>query len=521
MDNPPVLQAAVVEVLTALVEGIVRSNLPHKVIVTSRYDVVLPSGFDRKVKRLQVEQMDRSDVAKLVDRLVSFNADSGVAEDLRLQAQAIADGYPRLLKALDQVLRDDQTDAGAILAAMAGQRQEFLANILVTELLAQQEPGLGEMLGRGMLFELPVQVQVVVLRSICSDLVGFDRHVARARALGLLESGLNEDFVRVPRVLGLELTGDQRKLAATGVKVLHQEWIEKATFSEEQALEIHRLAMLGSNGEIAVDMAQRLSNRWINLSRFRVAQNICETTLALRKDNTLIYNLSKIFKNLGDMAKALNYCQQSIKIDREMGNRQGEAASLHQLSIIYQNLGDYPQALAFSQESIKILKEIGNRQDEAGSLHQMSIIYQALGNYPQALTFSQELIEIYKEIGNRLGEAASLHQLSIIYQALGDYPQALTFSQESTEIYKEIGNRLGEAASLHQLSIIYYLLGSCSQSLTFSQQSIEILREIGNYQGEASSLSQMAAITYQQGDNVRGRELCWLNYYPQEFRGYG
>jgi CHAT domain len=100
VDNPPVLQAAVAAVLTALFEGIVRSNLPHRVIVTSRYDVVLPAGFEQKVRRLQVERMDRSDMAKLVDRLGAFQPDSGVAEDLRLQAQSIADGYPRLLEAM-------------------------------------------------------------------------------------------------------------------------------------------------------------------------------------------------------------------------------------------------------------------------------------------------------------------------------------------------------------------------------------------------------------------------------------
>jgi tetratricopeptide (TPR) repeat protein len=489
VDNPPVLQAAVVVVLTALFDGIARSNLPHKVIVTSRYDVVLPSGFDRKVKRLQVEQMDRSDVAKLVDRLVSFNPDSGVAEDLRLQAQAIADGYPRLLEALDRVLQNDPTDIGA----MVEQRQEFLANILVTELLAQQEPGLGAMLGRGTLFELPVPV--VVLRSICSDLVGFDRHVARARALGLLESGLNEDLVRVPRVLGLDLTGDQRKLAAIGTKALYQEWIEKAaSVKEEQGFEIYRLAMLGGEGEIAVEMAQQLSNCWLDLSCYRAAQNICEITLSLQKDNVLIYNLSVVFQKLGDMPQALEYCQQSINICREIGNRQGEAASLHQLSMIHQYSGNYRQALIISQQSVEIFREIGDRQGEAAHLHQLSMIYENLGDYPQSLTFSQQSIKICKEIDDRQGEAASLSQLSSIYEHLGDYPKSLTSSQQSIKICREIGDRQGEAACLHRSSIISYLSEDHIKALSLSQQSIEIQREIGDRQGEAASLHQLSII---------------------------
>jgi tetratricopeptide (TPR) repeat protein len=503
VDNPPVLQAAVAEVLTALLEGIVRSNLPHRVIVTSRYNVVLPAGFEQKVRRLQVKRMDRSDMAKLVDRLGAFQPDSGVAEDLRLQAQSIADGYPRLLEALDKVLRADATDAGA---AMAGRQQEFLANILLEELLVRQEPELGEMLRRGTLFELPVPL--VVLRSICSDLVGFDRHVAGARALGLLESGLNENLVRVPRVLGLELIGDRRQLAIIAVKALHQEWIEQSeTSSEEQWLEIHRLAMLGEDGEIAVDMAQILSNRWIDLSLFSAAQGVCETTLALQQDGTLIYNLSRIYQTFGDMPKALDYCQQSIKIFREIGDRQGEAASLHQTSIIYYLLGDYPQALSLSQLSIEIKREIGDRHGDAASLHQTSIIYEGLGDYPQALSFSQQSIEICREIGDRQGEAAFLHVLSMIYQKLGDYPQALSFSQQSIEIRREIGDQQGEATSLHQTSIIYESLGDYPQALSLSQLSIKIYRAIGDRQGEAASLAQMAMIAYQQGDTILHREL--------------
>jgi tetratricopeptide (TPR) repeat protein len=439
VDNPPVLQAAVAEVLTALFEGIARSNLPHKVIVTSRYDVVLPAGFEQKVRRLQVERMDRSDVAKLTERLGAFRVNSGVAEDLRLQAQEVADGYPRLLESLDKVLQDDRLDEGAILAAMVGKQQEFLANILLGELLARQEPRLGEMLGRGMLFELPVPL--VVWRSICSDLVGFDQYVARARALGLLESGLNENLVRVPRVLGLELVGDQRELAAVGVKVLRQEWIAQAeTSREEQWLEIHRLAMLGGDDEIAVDMAVRLSNRWIDLSLFSAAQGICETTLALQQDGTLIHNLSRIYQTFGDMPKALDYCQRSIEIFREIGDRQGEAASLHQTSLIYYLLGDYPQALSLSQQSNEICKEIGNRQGESASLHQTSIIYESLRDYSQALFLSQQSNETCREIGDRQGESASLRQMAMIAYQQGDTIRERELCLQAAKIRGTIGD---------------------------------------------------------------------------------
>jgi tetratricopeptide (TPR) repeat protein len=390
-----------------------------------------------------VERMDKADVKKLSDRLESFAPDSTVPAELQARAQQIADGYPRLLEALDKMLKNTtENDSAAILAAMSGEKQEFLAKVLAAKLLEQQEPELQQMLARGAMFELPVPL--VVLQSICTDLAGFARHVDRSKALGLLETGLSADLVRVPQVLDLEPAADLNELAAIGVKVLHREWIENAKSSNEaQRLEIHRLAMLGGDGEIAVDMAKRLSNSWIAISRYRAARNICEETLVLQTDGGLVYNLSRIYQTLGDLQKALDYAQQSIEIDREIGNRQGEAASLHQLSMIYKSLGDLNQALKLSQDSIEINREIGNREGEAASLHQLSMIYKSLGDLNQALKFSQDSIEICREIGTRKGEAASLANMAVIAYKQGDANRVKELFLQAAEVLGSIGDYAG------------------------------------------------------------------------------
>jgi tetratricopeptide (TPR) repeat protein len=390
-----------------------------------------------------------------------------------------------------------------------------------------------------------------VLKSICGefDRAELERHVDRSQALGLLESGLTDGLVRVPKVLNLTLQPkDKQKLAELAVRALYDVWIEKVpTSTEEQQVEIHRLAMLGGDGEIAVEIAQILSNSWIDVSRYRAARTLCEETLALQKDSTVIYNLSRIYESLGELNQALtlsqqsieifrgigdrqgeasslhqmsiiyyflgelnqalSLSQQSIEIKRAIGDRQGEAASLHQMSMIYYSLGELNQALTLSEQSIELLRAIGNRQGEAASLHMMSMIYNSLGDLNQALTLSEQSIELDRAIGNQQGEAASLHQMSMIYRNLGELNQALTLSQQSIELDKAIGNRQGEAASLHQMSMIYQNLGDLNQALTLSQQSIELYRAIGDRQGEAASLAQMASIAYQQGDPVRKREL--------------
>jgi tetratricopeptide (TPR) repeat protein len=307
----------------------------------------------------------------------------------------------------------------------------------------------------------------------------------------------------VQRVLDLELAADLGELAAIGVKVLDREWTESS--NEAQQLEIHRLAMLGGDGEIAVEMAQGLSQTWVEKSRYRETVNLCQLTVALQPDAQLFSLLARAERNLGNVTAAEQYCLAALKICPNT-EKATYAEIIHNLALIYQVQGKLQESLKCCEDSIEIYREIGYCAGEAASLHQMSIIYQTLGDLNQALQLSQDSIEIYREIGNRQGEAASLHVLSIIYQTLGDLNQALQLSQDSIEIYREIGDRQGEAASLHQMSIIYQGLGDLNQALQLSQDSIEIQREIGNRQGEAASLGKMAMIAYKKGDAAQEQE---------------
>jgi tetratricopeptide (TPR) repeat protein len=511
-----VLKAAVVHPLMALLEGMSLSKLPHRVMITCRYTVRLEPKYQRRIQQFPVQRMDKADEEKLFDRLESFAPRSGVDADVRSQARAIADGYPRLLEWLDRVLADPSIDPGAILTAMKDKQAEFLENILAAKLLEQQQRGLQKMLERGTLFDLPVPLGV--LKSICGEFEAeLERHVARSLALGLLETGLTDGLVRVPKVLNLTLKQkDKQKLAALAVGALYDVWIETApTPTEEQQVEIHRLAMLGGDGKIAVEMAQILSNSWINVGRYYAALTLCADTLALQKDGTVIDNLAQIYESQGQFRQALERFQESIDIYNEINNPHGVAASLHQKSRIHRSLGEFTQALKCSEESLDIYREIslrertiGNRKGEADSLHQQSRIHRSLGEFIQSLSLSQQSSNIYLEIGDRQGEADSLHQQSRIRRNLGEFEIALQRSQESLSIYRDIGNRKGEANSLHQQSRIHQDLGNLQQALSLSQQSIEIQRSIGYRQGEAASLQVLSIVKYSLGNLQQALHDC-------------
>ncbi len=135
------------------------------------------------------------------------------------------------------------------------------------------------------------------------------------------------------------------------------------------------------------------------------------------------------------------------------------SASLTSLGNAYNYLGQYQQGIDFHQQSLKITREIGDRDGEARSLTGLGIAYRSLGQYQQGIDFHQQSLEIEREIGDRDGEAASLNNLGNAYNSLGQYQTAIEFYQQSLEIERDIGDRNGEAASLGNLGIAYRSLG--------------------------------------------------------------
>ena len=61
---------------------------------------------------------------------------------------------------------------------------------------------------------------------------------------------------------------------------------------------------------------------------------------------------------------------------------------------IYMNQGDYPNSLDYYSQSLKIYKQIGEKNGIATSLTNIGIIYQKQGDYAKALNHCQNSYEI-------------------------------------------------------------------------------------------------------------------------------
>ncbi|RLC21322.1 MAG: hypothetical protein DRI57_02655 [Deltaproteobacteria bacterium] len=224
---------------------------------------------------------------------------------------------------------------------------------------------------------------------------------------------------------------DGEGLARGAVQALYRIWWEEAeTSSEEQCLEIHRLALAGGEGEIAVEIAFDLTAGWNNRSRFREVIILCEETLkTFGDDYRLLHNLARGEEILGDVEKALKNFQQASEVCPDE-DAKVKSAILHNMARIYASQGQIKESLSLYKASLEIKESIGDVQGKAATLHQMAGIYAVQGRIEEALSLYKESADIEESIGNVQGKAATLHQMAGIYEDQGQIEEALHLQAE-------------------------------------------------------------------------------------------
>ena len=368
-DGQQVLKAEVVEVINVLLQALSRSRTPHRLLITSRYDVQFPQ-LNQRLTRLPLPSLRGADLQKKCDRLTSFQGASEVESSLKEKALALADGNPRLLEWLDKILQVSGVEPELILNSMEGKASEFRENILAEKLLEQQPEAIQQMLARMQVFEIPVPYSALL--SICNDLDDLEQCCQRATALGLLESNAvsSVTLYRLPRILlpFLPLV-ETEALYQSGFKELYQLWWTEKGCSEEQAIELIRLATCAKDDQRLDEIGSSLGRRWREQRRYRDAILLWEQIVKSRQKllgnehpdvASSLNNLASLYYNQGRYEEAEPLYRQALQMTQKLlGNEHPDVAtSLNNLATLYYNQGRYEEAKSYFKQALRIVEVV-------------------------------------------------------------------------------------------------------------------------------------------------------------------
>ena len=96
--------------------------------------------------------------------------------------------------------------------------------------------------------------------------------------------------------------------------------------------------------------------------------------------------------------KAIEYYEQGLLIQREIGDRRGEGAKLGNLGSAYLNLGQYPKAIEYYEGALLISHEIGDRRGEGSRLGNLGSAYLNLGQTAKAIEYYEGAKAIFTDL---------------------------------------------------------------------------------------------------------------------------
>ena len=199
--------------------------------------------------------------------------------------------------------------------------------------------------------------------------------------------------------------------------------------------------------------------------------------------------LGGLYRQAGNMQKALEDLNRALTIEQSSGNRGGEAATRNAMGRIYIELGQEEKALELFSQTLPVWRRLGNRNGEANTLTNMGKAYNDLAQREKALECLNQALPIFQETGNRSGEARTLDNLGSAYASMGEARKGIDYFNQALQIWREVKEQSGEAQTLNNMGRAYYALpGEAANALDYDLQALTIWREVEDRRGESIAL---------------------------------
>ncbi|MGA2569240.1 MAG: CHAT domain-containing tetratricopeptide repeat protein [Terracidiphilus sp.] len=241
----------------------------------------------------------------------------------------------------------------------------------------------------------------------------------------------------------------------------------------------------------ALDLFNEVLPYWQSASNRRRARFVHEEKVFTMGEASTLSSIGRVYNNLGDRQKALDYLNRALPLWQESGNSAGQASTLENIGRAHSDMGDGKQALDYFNRALPLWRSDGDEGGEALTLNDMGPAYASLGQKQKALETYNQALNLWRETGSRQGEAMTLNNIGRLYRDLGQHQTALDYYNQALPIWREVGNRNGEALALSDIGRAYADLGQPATALEFAAQALPIFRETGSRRGEAMALNNM------------------------------
>ncbi len=134
---------------------------------------------------------------------------------------------------------------------------------------------------------------------------------------------------------------------------------------------------------------------------------------------TTLNNIGTIFKAMGQREEALEQYEQALRLQEEIGDRNGQSVTLNNLGMLYSTGRKRNKALELYAQAWRIQKEIGDYNGEGVTLNNIGILYYDQSRYRYALACFLEARRIL-EVAQSPDRESTQESINMIQRKIGE-----------------------------------------------------------------------------------------------------
>jgi tetratricopeptide (TPR) repeat protein len=185
--------------------------------------------------------------------------------------------------------------------------------------------------------------------------------------------------------------------------------------------------------------------------------------------------LTSLLEGVGTLAK--EHSRYFVTLEREEGLLAGtlcQAARAHLASqtcieviatlLDYLNVGGHWRlGMELLTLQLAALREVGDRRGEGATLHNLGLLADVLGRKEEAARYYEQALAIQREVGDWSGEGATLHNLCTMAYQQGDLSATVQHLRQALTIFEEIGEVDSALVLRENLAVVELAMGKPSK----------------------------------------------------------
>ncbi|MBV7330101.1 tetratricopeptide repeat protein [Chloroflexi bacterium TSY] len=169
---------------------------------------------------------------------------------------------------------------------------------------------------------------------------------------------------------------------------------------------------------------------------------------------------------------------QALEIQRAIGYRVGEGASLMRVAQVRIREGDYDKAEKLLKDALRIQEAFNDQWQKAVVWSELGVLYLFIGEWAKTIESLQYCLDLFESLEAQIAKAYVLCNLGQVFREQGEVQRAKMTLQDGIKIARSQKDKNLEALYLSDLAQIEFDIQSYPEAIDYSRKALCLFRKM-------------------------------------------